>query len=282
MSEMNEKKGLPCAVVRDLMPLYVENLTEEETNDHVRQHISECSVCAQALGMQQVKFEMQQSKEKRDTKGIVFLKKLWIKRIAYILLALVMTFAAIGIFERTMFTAETVYPTDISLAGCYELSDGRIVLAIRVKDLVPAQALRTLTWNEENLPLYLNVETGRLHCSLTLNTNRFNRWFVRTDHRGDIFYFMFHPTEQTYRGIELFLGESFAFHKDRESILSQTYTIAHIRLNGLTLWEKGDAARKVTPEEEEVLLGQVGFFMEKDVSLNAQEDFLTNLMEKER
>ena len=31
-----------------------------------------------------------------------------------------------------------------------------------------------------------------------------------------------------------------------------------------------------------MLLGQISFFMEKDVSLNAQEDFLTSLMEKER
>ena len=31
-----------------------------------------------------------------------------------------------------------------------------------------------------------------------------------------------------------------------------------------------------------MLLGQISFFMEKDVILNAQEDFLANLTEKER
>ena len=32
---------LPCAVVRDLLPLYAENLTEEETKKMVDEHLEE-------------------------------------------------------------------------------------------------------------------------------------------------------------------------------------------------------------------------------------------------
>ena len=33
---------LPCAVVRDLLPLYAENLTEDETKKLVDEHLESC------------------------------------------------------------------------------------------------------------------------------------------------------------------------------------------------------------------------------------------------
>jgi len=40
---------LPCAVVRDLLPLYAEKLTEEETKKLVDEHLEDCSECRQRL-----------------------------------------------------------------------------------------------------------------------------------------------------------------------------------------------------------------------------------------
>ncbi|MBQ8092542.1 MAG: zf-HC2 domain-containing protein [Clostridia bacterium] len=40
---------LPCAVVRDLLPLYVEEMVEPETQMLIRKHLSECTACSQAL-----------------------------------------------------------------------------------------------------------------------------------------------------------------------------------------------------------------------------------------
>lgn len=39
------KNKLSCAVVRDILPLYIEELTSEETNIEVSQHLEECSEC---------------------------------------------------------------------------------------------------------------------------------------------------------------------------------------------------------------------------------------------
>lgn len=39
------KNDLTCAVVRDLLPPYVEGLTEEETNEAVERHLAECQEC---------------------------------------------------------------------------------------------------------------------------------------------------------------------------------------------------------------------------------------------
>ena len=40
---------LPCAVVRDLLPLYAENLTEDETKKMVDEHLEDCPACRQRL-----------------------------------------------------------------------------------------------------------------------------------------------------------------------------------------------------------------------------------------
>lgn len=40
---------LPCAVTRDLLPLYAENMVEEETKELIHQHLAECSECRKRL-----------------------------------------------------------------------------------------------------------------------------------------------------------------------------------------------------------------------------------------
>ena len=39
------KNDLTCAVVRDLLPPYIEGLTEEETNEAVARHLEGCPEC---------------------------------------------------------------------------------------------------------------------------------------------------------------------------------------------------------------------------------------------
>ncbi len=41
---------LPCAVVRDLLPLYAEKLTEDETTVMVNEHLEGCAECRRRLG----------------------------------------------------------------------------------------------------------------------------------------------------------------------------------------------------------------------------------------
>ena len=40
---------LPCAVVRDLLPLYAEKMTEPETRKLVDEHLEDCAECRQKL-----------------------------------------------------------------------------------------------------------------------------------------------------------------------------------------------------------------------------------------
>ena len=40
---------LPCAVTRDLLPLYAENMVEQETKILIEEHLSECDDCRKKL-----------------------------------------------------------------------------------------------------------------------------------------------------------------------------------------------------------------------------------------
>ncbi len=40
---------IPCSVVRDLLPLYAEEMIEEETRALVDEHLEECSECSTRL-----------------------------------------------------------------------------------------------------------------------------------------------------------------------------------------------------------------------------------------
>lgn len=41
----NGRNSLDCCVVRDLLPAYLEGLTEEETSAQVRAHLEGCENC---------------------------------------------------------------------------------------------------------------------------------------------------------------------------------------------------------------------------------------------
>ena len=41
--------NLPCAVVRDLLPVYAENMVEAETADYIKEHLAGCPACQKRL-----------------------------------------------------------------------------------------------------------------------------------------------------------------------------------------------------------------------------------------
>ena len=43
------KNSKDCDIVRDLLPNYIENLTGENTNKYIENHIKECENCSQLL-----------------------------------------------------------------------------------------------------------------------------------------------------------------------------------------------------------------------------------------
>lgn len=70
------KNKLPCEVVKDLLPSYVEQLTSDVTNEMVKEHVEDCVDCKgtlEAMNQQNMAYEKEQ--ETAQEKEIDFLKK---------------------------------------------------------------------------------------------------------------------------------------------------------------------------------------------------------------
>lgn len=62
-----------CKIVQDLLPNYIEKLTDEETNKYVEEHIKECEECKNVL--ENMKKDIKSNDEKRDVREVKYMKK---------------------------------------------------------------------------------------------------------------------------------------------------------------------------------------------------------------
>ena len=90
---MDEKQD--CKIVEDLLPNYIEKLTNEQTNNYIEQHIKTCSECRDKLERMKRNFKIQN--EKRDNREVKYIKKFNIKFkiLRNILIAIVIIYMAI-------------------------------------------------------------------------------------------------------------------------------------------------------------------------------------------
>lgn len=95
---------LPCAVTRDLLPLYVENMVEQETKVLVKEHLDECDACREKLSEMSVSSEnpIDTARPLQNLKKQIQIKRLYAAALAAL-------FVFIGVF--TYFFRETAIQT---------------------------------------------------------------------------------------------------------------------------------------------------------------------------
>lgn len=67
------KNKMPCELIRDLLPSYIDHLTSEVTNLYIEEHLAECEECCRILGIMREPYREPEEKEKQE---IDFLKKI--------------------------------------------------------------------------------------------------------------------------------------------------------------------------------------------------------------
>lgn len=96
---MKEKRD--CKIVQDLLPNYIENLTNEETNRFVEEHLKECPECQKVL--ENMQKEIKVSTTKRDGREVKYIKKYnkKLKILKYALLIIILIYV-IAVGRRTI------------------------------------------------------------------------------------------------------------------------------------------------------------------------------------
>ena len=66
----NEKN---CKIIQDLLPNYIENLTNEETNIFIEEHLNTCSNCK--IILENMRNDLKITNLHRDNREIKYMKK---------------------------------------------------------------------------------------------------------------------------------------------------------------------------------------------------------------
>lgn len=94
-----------CKIVQDLLPNYIEKLTDEETNKYIEEHIKECEECKNVL--ENMKKDIKSNDEKRDVREVKYMKKfknkIRILKFIILLIVLLIVLAFIGLTARKIF-----------------------------------------------------------------------------------------------------------------------------------------------------------------------------------
>lgn len=119
---MTEHK-IPCAIVRDLLPSYVDGLTSAETNGAVDEHLAQCEACTAALEKMRAP-----SPDAPDAPEVDYLKKVRRKtNRRSVLIGVCLMVLALGILGYRIFgVGEKVQPEDVNLR--VSVNDGRVYL----------------------------------------------------------------------------------------------------------------------------------------------------------
>lgn len=80
-----------CKIVQDLLPNYIENLTDEVTNEYIEEHIAKCPECAKALKAMtgDVNIEIEEIDQHREINYLKGIRKRVKRTIAIVSLVLI-------------------------------------------------------------------------------------------------------------------------------------------------------------------------------------------------
>lgn len=90
---MKEKKN--CKIVQDLLPNYIENLTNDETNNFIEEHLRECNECQNVF--ENMRNDLNIKSEKIDRREVNYIKKFSnkMKTLKFILLILIIIYIVV-------------------------------------------------------------------------------------------------------------------------------------------------------------------------------------------
>lgn len=84
-----------CKIVQDLLPNYIENLTYDETNEYIRNHIAKCPKCAKVLNNMDAEIEIEPLNQDKEIKYLKGIRKRVKRTIAVVSLVIIITASCI-------------------------------------------------------------------------------------------------------------------------------------------------------------------------------------------
>jgi hypothetical protein len=187
-----------CSVVRDLLPLYLEDMVREETGAFVQEHLESCPTCAAEFAAMQAEPNVEQFESDLDAavaKSIQAVRKKIRKKVsrvaagvAAIILAvcvLLHFFPVYRIVEIGPMTLGSYYSTDqialaLSIGAAFDRSEAQAVL--RLADQAFSDTRHTRAENEAAYGLLARYATATdSYDDAAFNTHSLELWSAHLD-----------------------------------------------------------------------------------------------------
>lgn len=142
-----KKTELPCAVVEDLLPAYLEGLTSAETNQAVEDHLASCPACAAkraAMGAEDVPSEEAAEETTREVDYLKKVRRRGRRRIMLAVLSTLLVLAA-GFAAKAFLIGSPLDPDRMVVTSFYQW-DGRFQVTVVSTD----SGVAFHGWTEEN------------------------------------------------------------------------------------------------------------------------------------
>lgn len=170
---MKEKRD--CKIVQDLLPNYIENLTNEETNNFIEEHLKGCNECQEVL--ENMKKDFKVNTEKQDVREVNYIKKYSkkLKILKTILLVIIMIYVLI-VGKRTIIMyslskkAEQVQVNDNYYVRLYSYQGGYLTITesynkggdylTKVARLANGSEIQKITYYKKGAEQVVLIESG--------------------------------------------------------------------------------------------------------------------------
>ena len=126
------KQNRDCKIVQDLLPTYIENLTNGVTNEFIEEHIAKCQECAQVFKDMNGELKLEKINQDYEINYLKKLKLKWVQSISIIgIVVVIIAFGVIMYINRksqmqirnyTFLRAETRLPDSAGKDGYVDIT----------------------------------------------------------------------------------------------------------------------------------------------------------------
>lgn len=234
------KQPLPCAVVKDLLPSYIDGLTSAETSKLIVEHLESCHECNAAYDTMtepDIEATLEHSGE-TDAEEVRYLKK--IKRRHRITIVSVVAGLLALFLLAYYFLAVHIFPfpvEDFKIVEQYQLSDGSIYIKTYVEGDISAIttfAYTTTYIKNPHTPLPDGPENP-LDFEYHFGYRMVDRLAPDIQHEGAYYHFLITREDLEETGVEA------------------VYLCGWDSDNRLPLWQKSDIPAPPSAEQEEYI-----------------------------
>lgn len=231
------RAAIPCRMIIDLLPSYIDGLTSEETNAIIIEHLQACPECKAAYeAMIQPDLEIALTKQTPDNEEKVrYLKKIKSrhrKTILSVVAGLLVVFFAAYYFSSIRIYS---FPVDkMEIAERYQFEDGTIYVKVLLNNDLPA--LGRFSFATQVTDNQLEYLLGYTLIARITQKDRPDNGYL---------HFVFYPD----------------FHSGDETDIEAVYCSGWSGGSRLLLWQEGDDLPVPTGEEAERLMDEIAPYL---------------------